>query len=295
WNGSPRRGGTPWSCPHTPPTCRPRASTPSACCSPRRPTMTTDLAGRGTGAGPGSGAGTGSGPGTGPGTTTGTATGTVTGTGTAPGTVTGAGTAPAAGSGRGRPPADRPRDAACQRFAGELRRALADVPPAAADRPLPEVAVRALGVEDAFGAPAGQPSDGRAAPAGAVPVHLYGHHVIVGPWPDGDRPGCGTCLRRRWQSVRSVGLREGLELRGGTREAGPWPHLVPFAAQAVAALIASRAGAPARDAGRPFPDVWLVDVQRLTVRHHPLVPEPDCPECAGPEPVTAEGAALVLR
>src|SRR5690606_11668398 len=178
WNGSPRRGGTPWSCPHTPPTCRPRASTPSACCSPRRPTMTTDLAGRGTGAGPGSGAGTGSGPGTGTGTTTGTATGT----GTAPGTVTGTGTAPAAGSGRGRPPADRPRDAACQRFAGELRRALADVPPAAADRPLPEVAVRALGVEDAFGAPAGQPSDGRAAPAGAVPVHLYGHHVIVGPW-----------------------------------------------------------------------------------------------------------------
>src|SRR5690606_6081381 len=127
------------------------------------------------------------------------------------------------------------------------------------------------------------------------PVHLYGHHVIVGPWPDGDRPGCGTCLRRRWQSVRSVGLREGLELRGGTREAGPWPHLVPFAAQAVAALIASRAGAPARDARRPFPDVWLVDVQRLTVRHHPLVPEPDCPECAVPEPVTAEGAALVLR
>ncbi|MGW7223597.1 TOMM precursor leader peptide-binding protein, partial [Streptomyces sp. NPDC054826] len=142
--------------------------------------------------------------------------------------------------------------------------------PAAADRPLPEVAVRALGVEDAFGAPAGQPSDGRAAPAGAVPVHLYGHHVIVGPWPDGDRPGCGTCLRRRWQSVRSVGLREGLELRGGTREAGPWPHLVPFAAQAVAALIASPPRAPARDPRAPVPPRWGGGLQRLTGRHPPM-------------------------
>ncbi|MGY3206138.1 TOMM precursor leader peptide-binding protein [Streptomyces sp. TE5632] len=185
--------------------------------------------------------------------------------------------------------AEEPRHRACRLFAEELRGALAELP-FEPGRPVPDVAVLALGVRDAFAAPV--PTDG--APHSALPVHLYGRHVLVGPWPVEGRAGCGACLRRRWQGVRSVGLREGLELRGGTREMGPWPYSVPFAAQAVAALIA-RLGAAPLDDGRPFPDVWLVDLEQMTVRHHPLVPEPDCPGCGTPEPVTAESAALTLR
>ncbi|WP_053913739.1 TOMM precursor leader peptide-binding protein [Streptomyces sp. SCSIO 75703] len=194
-----------------------------------------------------------------------------------------------------------PRDAACRRFARDLRRALAELA-GDPERPLPEVAVAALGVRDAFAEPP-------VADRSALPVHLYGRHALVGPWPGGTapgqaagepgrqdvggRPGCATCLRRRWQGVRSVGLREGLELRGGTRESGPWPYGVPFAAQAVAALIARIGAGPRTDTG-PFPDVWLVDLNDLTVRHHPLVPEPDCPGCGTPEPLTAASAALAL-
>lgn len=203
--------------------------------------------------------------------------------------------------------AEEPRRAACRLFAEELRRALAELP-SEPGREIPGVTVLALGVRDAFTAPApasapveggsstedGSSGSAEGASQDTLPVHLYGRQVMVGPWPARGRAGCGTCLRRRWQAVRSVALREGLELRGGTREAGPWPYRVPFAAQAVAALIARLAAAPP-DTGRPFPDVWLVDLEHLTVRHHPLVPEPDCPDCGTPRPMTAESAALVLR
>ncbi|WP_055593625.1 TOMM precursor leader peptide-binding protein [Streptomyces hirsutus] len=182
--------------------------------------------------------------------------------------------------------AAQPREDACRRFAEGLRRALRDLP-AVPGRPVPGIGVGALGVRDAFAGTGDLPDD-------VLPVHLYGRQAVIGPWPAEGRAGCAVCLRRRWQGVRSVGLREGLELRGGTREAGPWPYPVPFAVQAVATLIARLAAAgPDRDA--PFPDVWLMDLEDLTTRHHPLVPEPDCPRCGTPEPVTAESAALSLR
>lgn len=182
-----------------------------------------------------------------------------------------------------------PRRAACRLFEEDVRRALAELP-CEPGRPAPRITVSALGTRDAFSEPA-LPADDAA--RSALPVHLYGRQVAVGPWPVAGRAGCGGCLRRRWQGVRSIALREGLELRGGTRESGPWPYRVPFAAQAVAALIARLAAAPVGDG--PFPDVWLVDLGRLTVRRFPLVPEPDCPGCGTPLPVTAESAALELR
>ncbi|WP_432163580.1 TOMM precursor leader peptide-binding protein [Streptomyces tendae] len=180
-----------------------------------------------------------------------------------------------------------PRGTACRLFAEELTGALGELT-VGSSRPAPPVSVRALGVGDACeDHPGGSPD------TTALPVHVYGRHVLVGPWPTGEGAGCGECLRRRWQGVRSVALREGLELRGGTRETGPWPYRTPFAAQTVAALIA-RLSAASREDRRPFPDVWLVDLDQLTILHHPLVPDPDCPGCGVPEPVIAESAEPAL-
>ncbi|MEV8532427.1 TOMM precursor leader peptide-binding protein [Streptomyces sp. NPDC051211] len=126
---------------------------------------------------------------------------------------------------------------------------------------------------DAFSAPA--PAT-RSGPDDAVPVHLYGHHAVVGA------PGsCPRCLERRWQAVRSVALRDALELGGGTRAAGAWPYALPFAAELLAALVTAAAASPP-PAG-PFPEVRLLDLRTGTVRRCPLVPDPECPACATPE------------
>ncbi|MFI1225753.1 MULTISPECIES: TOMM precursor leader peptide-binding protein [unclassified Streptomyces] len=153
------------------------------------------------------------------------------------------------------------------------------------------VDVQPLGVRDAFA------GDGPGGRAGSVPVRYYGRHAVVGPFPAPDGAGqrpCARCLERRWQGVRSVALREALELGSGTRAAGPSPHITPFAADALSAVIAAR-----RDGGGPdtgaFPAVHLVDLQTLAVRHYPLVPDPECPACGRPEPDSDTAAALTLR
>ncbi|RSS61223.1 bacteriocin biosynthesis protein SagD [Streptomyces sp. WAC07061] len=120
------------------------------------------------------------------------------------------------------------------------------------------------------------------APAGAVPVALYGHQAVVGPLP-GDGPGCALCLERRWQAVRSVALRDALELGGGTRAAGGWPYAHAFAADALAALVVSAASGAAGAAGGAFPGVWVLDLRGGGVRRYPLVPDPECPVCGTPE------------
>ncbi|MGW4704560.1 TOMM precursor leader peptide-binding protein [Streptomyces sp. NPDC004285] len=163
----------------------------------------------------------------------------------------------------------------------------------------PAVAVAALGVRDAYADPADGPGprEGAAAAGLPVPVHLYGRQVLVGPRPAASgatgRAGCATCLRRRWQGVRSVPLREGLELGSETRSAGAWPYAVPFAATAVAALVAGLAEREPEPG--PYPRVHLVDLDAMTVRSHPLVPDPECPSCGTPEEDSAEAAALTLR
>ncbi|WP_222316231.1 TOMM precursor leader peptide-binding protein [Streptomyces cavourensis] len=157
----------------------------------------------------------------------------------------------------------------------------------------PPLDVQPLGVRDAFGA-----EDTPADPA--VPVRYYGRHAVIGPFPavgpaglTGPQLPCSRCLERRWQAVRSVPLREALELGAGTRAAGPSPYLTPFAAEAVAGLIAARlTGGPETGA---FPAVHLVDLQTLAVRHYPLVPDPECPVCATPEPDTDEAATITLK
>ncbi|MFD9338928.1 TOMM precursor leader peptide-binding protein [Streptomyces sp. NPDC060028] len=183
-----------------------------------------------------------------------------------------------------------PANPGAERFGGLLARALG-----ALDGPRVELSV--LGLRDAF---AEVPEDGDGLGEGfslgdgadrAVPVHLYGHQAVVGPFPVAGRPGCGRCLERRWQAVRSVALRDALELGGGTRAAGEWPYAHAFAAQALAALVTAAAAAP--DPG-PFPDVRVLDLRSGRVRRYPLVPDPQCPRCAAPEadaPVPLDPAA----
>ncbi|MFJ9077472.1 TOMM precursor leader peptide-binding protein [Streptomyces sp. NPDC102278] len=153
----------------------------------------------------------------------------------------------------------------------------------------PPVRLSTLGVRDAFAGPGGSspgvdaaPETGPADDPDAVPVWLYGYQAVVGPVarPAGGA-GCRHCLERRWQGVRSVALRDALELGGGTRSAGEWPYAHAFAADVLAALVAAVGSGAGQGAG-PFPQVRVVDLRTGTVRRHPLVPDPECPVCAVP-------------
>ena len=134
----------------------------------------------------------------------------------------------------------------------------------------------------------------------AVPVFGYGQHAIVGPLPrpgGGSGPACPQCLARRWQSVRSANLRDALELGGPTQQVGASPYPVPFAAGAlaglVAALLTGSTDSPGDAAGTSA--VYHVDLENLRVRRLPLVPDPECPNCGRRVPDSAQGAAVRLR
>ncbi|MEV6784608.1 TOMM precursor leader peptide-binding protein [Streptomyces sp. NPDC051098] len=155
--------------------------------------------------------------------------------------------------------------------------------------------VHPLGHDDAFVREA-VPAHAGARGDSAVPVYLYGRHAVVGPRAVTALGGavaspCTLCFARRWQAVRSVALREALELGGATHESGPWPYAVAFVADALAALIAH---VHARPAQGPFPDIYVVDLERLGVRRYPLVPDPQCPVCSRPTPDTSEAAVVAL-
>ncbi|MFD3944737.1 TOMM precursor leader peptide-binding protein [Streptomyces sp. NPDC058579] len=163
-------------------------------------------------------------------------------------------------------------------------------------RPEQAVEVAPIGVRDAFRNGNGNGGVSGGTSASGVPVRFYGRQAVVGPFPGGPdgRPACARCLERRWQAVRSVALREALELGSGTRAAGESPYVTPFAADAIAGLIAARlaGGGPGE---RVFPAVHLVDLMTLKVRHYPLVPDPECPACGQIEEDTADRAVLDLR
>ncbi|UQX04384.1 TOMM precursor leader peptide-binding protein [Streptomyces sp. RerS4] len=179
--------------------------------------------------------------------------------------------------------------AAAERFTALLERALSELAG-------PGVALGVLGVRDAFapadGAPhaAGPHAEAphaagphAARPEPVVPVRLYGYQAVVGPVGGGDgAAGCARCLERRWQAVRSVALRDALEVGGATRAAGGWPYAHAFAADALAALVVLAASAPVGDAVPVFPVVRSLDLRTGAVRAYPLVPDPECPVCATP-------------
>ncbi|MFJ6568523.1 TOMM precursor leader peptide-binding protein [Streptomyces sp. NPDC091292] len=180
---------------------------------------------------------------------------------------------------------------------GPVRHPLHDLlTPALARLGGPRVSVGALGIRNAFAL--GQTGD--ELPRAAVPVQVYGAHVVIGPMPASEGPdgtGCAHCLARRWQAVRSVALRDALELGGPTRAAGEWPYATPFVADALAALITGLRDQKDHRRGEegPFPLIRLVDLRTLTARAYPLVPDPECPRCATPRADTADGARIVLR
>ncbi|WSA42548.1 TOMM precursor leader peptide-binding protein [Streptomyces sp. NBC_01808] len=169
-----------------------------------------------------------------------------------------------------------------------------------------------------FAAPRAGGADDRpraAASADAVPVRIYGRHAVVGPLAGPGQRGCVRCLERRWQAARSRQLREAVELGGDTGAAGVPPHWGPFAAEALAGVVAEAVSAARREttAARdtadsststprrtaetrpaPFPHVHQLDLGDLTVRRYPLVPDPECPGCGPSERDSADAAVLDL-
>ncbi|UED87398.1 TOMM precursor leader peptide-binding protein [Streptomyces profundus] len=134
--------------------------------------------------------------------------------------------------------------------------------------------------------PAGGGGEARDGQSRGVPVRVYGHHAVVGPLPSGDGDGpCPRCLERRWQAARSQALREAIELGSGTTAVGTPPHGTPFAASAIAGVLAAWLRSPTAPGG----EVRLVDLATLTVRRYPLLPDPECP-CRSP----TEAAPLEL-
>ncbi|MEU4094291.1 TOMM precursor leader peptide-binding protein [Streptomyces sp. NPDC026673] len=151
--------------------------------------------------------------------------------------------------------------------------------------------VTLLGFRDEQEVPAGE-----APGSPATPVHLYGHHALVGPVPGtGGTPACTRCLARRWQAVRPGILRDALELGSATAATGPWPFTTAFAMDAVAALVAAAGGRAGAESGGRHPVVRLLDLETLEVNRAVVVPDAECPDCDRRVPDTAAGATVTPR
>ncbi|WP_225845978.1 TOMM precursor leader peptide-binding protein [Streptomyces sp. HPF1205] len=155
-----------------------------------------------------------------------------------------------------------------------------------------DLVVASLGLRDELAAG----PDAR--PAG---VHVYGHHVLVGPFGSGGRPACARCLVRRWQAVRTRALREALERGAATAPAGVPPWAVPFVTDALAAVIAAQRAAeraPAEEGpatGSRFPYAFLVDAETLAVTRFAVVPDAECPACGDLPADSATNARVLLE
>lgn len=174
----------------------------------------------------------------------------------------------------------------CTRLADALATRLA--PYAAAGLTGLDVEVSVLGARDELAVSAAE----SAAPD-RVPVRLYGHTAVVGPFPPaggtgdgagssaGERRPCALCLARRWQAVRADTLRDAVELGDATRAAGDPPFTGGFAADALAALVAGHRTRERAGGGQVagYAAVYLVDLETLRVSAFPLVPDAECPRC----------------
>jgi ribosomal protein S12 methylthiotransferase accessory factor len=135
-----------------------------------------------------------------------------------------------------------------------------------------------LGVRDELAETAGTVASGAArreeGTDRAVPLHLTGRHVLIGPLGPG---ACPRCLARRWQRAREPMVRRALELGAGPHAVGEPPQVTGFGTDAVAALVAEHLRHDSVDDQYPY--VYQLDLESLRVLRVRLVSDPDCPHC----------------
>lgn len=175
---------------------------------------------------------------------------------------------------------------------------LVDVP---GDEPdLPDPAVRAtLVLSDDARLPAST-TGGRSFGGGGpwLPIRVELNTAIVGPVVLAGRPGCVTCLRTRARRARAdheeIRSAAAFQDRFATSRGRP----TSYASAAVAEVLAGELDgvlAGGADAVRTRNAVIRVRLDDLTTSVHTFLPDPECPDCGGLPPDSAEAAIVTLQ
>ncbi|MEO3859322.1 TOMM precursor leader peptide-binding protein [Acrocarpospora sp. B8E8] len=176
-----------------------------------------------------------------------------------------------------------PLDLSLTRLADRLRAR----PPSA-----PAVHLGVLGVRNVLGpGELAEPAEGP-----VIPVWLGIGKALVGPLcgktgADGATSPCPRCVERRWQELRPIAERSGLEDGGQAYVTGPLPQLTPFAADLICDLVSS---VTAGDPGGKTPHVYQVRLDSLEITRAALMPDSMCPACSAPAPDLPEAATVEL-
>lgn len=129
-------------------------------------------------------------------------------------------------------------------------------------------------------------------------VRPHGHVLLLGPHLVPGQTGCWECLRQRWAENEQLdGFVAGLPpaARPAVRQERAWPALAPLTA-ALTGLLAAELpvlalrGHSDRITGR----MVALDTTDLTISHHRLVRQPQCPACGHPD-LAGHGPRVALR
>jgi ribosomal protein S12 methylthiotransferase accessory factor len=163
-------------------------------------------------------------------------------------------------------------------------RQLADfVDQRSAESPAPAVDLGALGLRG----PAGGVAERDDGPV--CPVRLYRGTALVGPtYRPGDAGPCPRCLERRWLFIRPESEQDAIA-------AGAEPGLPAAPAELTAFALDGIWRLVQHAAGTADPYVYELRLDTLGVTRHPLLADPDCPDCGSPVPDTRERAVPALR
>lgn len=123
--------------------------------------------------------------------------------------------------------------------------------------------------------------------------------VVLGPAVLPGRPGCPTCARRRRQANRTDAQgHEALRQAYGAELAErPSTLLTPLAAAMTAALVADEVTRLLRapDSARTRTALLRLSLATAQTHHHPVLPDPTCPDCARLPADSPHSAAITLR